>query len=98
MATTSPALTAPAPIEKHYKIKYIQDRLSLSYERVRQLVIHEPGVVILPPTKPQSKRRTRNTYLVPESVVLRILRRCTNPVVAITSALLPTRLPQRVAV
>lgn len=98
MAETTPALAAPAPIEKHYKIRYLEERLSLSYERVRQLVLNEPGVVVLPPTKAQSKRRTRNTYLIPESVVLRILRRCTNPVVAITSALLPTRLQQRVAV
>jgi hypothetical protein len=81
---------SPLPvIEKHFKIRYLQNQLSLSYERVRQLVMHEPGVVVLPPTKPQSKRRTRNTYLVPETVVLRILRRCTNPAVPIT--------PQRVA-
>jgi hypothetical protein len=85
MAETSPALTAH-PIEKHYKIRYIQDRLSLSYEAVRQLVMHEPGVVI-PPNRSQGKRRTRNTYLVPESVLLRLLRRCTNP--AVTPRLVP---------
>ena len=77
--TTSAIAALTAPIEKHYKIKYLCDRLSLSYERVRQLVMNEPGVVVLPPTTPQSKRRTRNTYLIPEGVILRILRRCTNP-------------------
>ena len=44
-----PALT---PIEKHFKIKYVQDRLSMSYERARQLVMFEPGVVVLPSEKP----------------------------------------------
>ncbi len=87
MATTSPAITEHHPIEKHYKIKYLKDRLSMSYERVRQLVMFEPGVVVLAPEKP-SKRRTRNTCLIPESVLLRLLRRCTNPA---------TLLSQRVA-
>lgn len=89
MTTTTPsiaALTAPAlhPIEQHYKIRYIQDRLSMCYESVRQLVMNEPGVVVLSPKKPQSKRRTRNTYLVPESVLLRVMRRFTNPAVPFT--------------
>jgi predicted subunit of tRNA(5-methylaminomethyl-2-thiouridylate) methyltransferase len=83
MAETSPAIAAIHPIEKHYKIRYIQARLGLSYEAVRQLVMHEPGVVILPPSKPSTKRK-RNTYLTPESVLLRILRRCTNPAAPIT--------------
>lgn len=95
MAAT-PTISTPCPIEKHYKIRDLEERLGLSYEAVRQLVMFEPGVVVLAPIKPQSKRRTRNTYLIPESVILRILRRSTNPAVPITSAL-STRQLQRVA-
>ena len=79
------------PIEKHYKIRDLQERLSLSYECVRQLVMNEPGVVVLSSTT-QSKGRSRNTYLIPESVIMRILRRNTNPG---GSVAMPTRLLQR---
>jgi|SRR5271156_6750930 len=78
-------------LEKHYTINDLCDLLSMSFERVRQLVMNEPGVVVLPPNAP-SKRRTRKMYRIPESVVQRILRRSTNPAVSI-----PTRLPRLVA-
>jgi len=81
----------PHTLEKHYTINDLCDLLSMSFERVRQLVMNEPGVVVLPPNGP-SKRRTRKMYRIPESVVQRILRRSTNPAVSI-----PTRLPRLVA-
>lgn len=84
MASTSTA------IEKHYTINDLCDLLSMSFERVRQLVMNEPGVIVLSPNNP-SKRRTRRMYRVPASVLLRILRRSANP------AVFPTRLPQRAA-
>ena len=82
-------------IEKHYTINDLADLLSMSFERVRQLVKDEPGVLVLSPSAP-SKRRTRRMYRIPESVVRRILRRSTNPTVSIASGL-PTRLTQRAA-
>jgi len=88
---------SPLPaIERHYTINDLCERLSMSFERVRQLVMNEPGVIVLSPSGP-TKRRTRKMYRIPESVVVRILRRCANPVVSITSGL-TTHLPQRAAV
>jgi hypothetical protein len=82
----------PAPtIEKHYTINDLCVLLSMSFERVRQLVMNEPGVLVLLPNAP-SRHRTRRMYRIPESVVQRILRRCANPIG------LSTRLPQRVVV
>jgi hypothetical protein len=84
-------MAEPTPaIEKHYTIKDLCNLLSMSFERVRQLVMNEPGVVVLAPATP-NKRRTRKMYRIPESVVHRILRRSANPVMGIT------HLPQRAA-
>jgi hypothetical protein len=65
-------------IEKHYTINELCEPLNMSFERVRQLVRNEPGVLKIEPAKP-SKRRTRVMYRIPESVVQRILRRSSNP-------------------
>jgi hypothetical protein len=62
----------------------------MSFERVRQLVMNEPGVIVLAPNG-QTKKRTRKMYRIPESVVLRILRRSAN-------AVIPIRQLQRAAV
>ena len=65
-------------IEKHYTINELCKPLNMSFERVRQLVRNEPGVLKIEPTTP-AKRRTRVMYRIPESVVQRILRRSSNP-------------------
>ena len=65
-------------IEKHYTINELADLLTMSFERTRQLVMDEPGVLRIPP-KTHRKRRTRTMYRIPESVVQRILRRNANP-------------------
>jgi len=65
-------------IEKHYTINELCEILKMSFERVRQLVRNEPGVLRFAPECP-SKRRTRIMYRVPESVLQRILRRSANP-------------------
>lgn len=67
-----------AVIEKHYTISELCERLKMSFERIRQLVRNEPGVLRIEPATP-AKRRTRLMYRIPESVVQRILRRVTNP-------------------
>jgi hypothetical protein len=64
----------------------------MSFERVRQLVMNEPGVLVVPPSTPKgtaartgtikSSKRTRNSYRIPDSVVQRLLRRYANPVAA----------------
>lgn len=76
---------APTQIEKHYTINDLAELLSMSFERVRQLVMNEPGVLVFaPPTTSNTRRkqsnRTRHMYRIPASVVQRILRRCANPV------------------
>jgi hypothetical protein len=82
------AETSPLPaIEHHYTINDLAKMLSMSFERVRQLVMNEPGVLVFAP-EPSiiSRRRTsdrrRHTYRIPASVVHRILRRCANPLPA----------------
>jgi hypothetical protein len=78
------------PIEKHYTINDLCGLLSISFERARQLVMNEPGVLVIRPTKP-GKKRTRAMYRVPEHVVLRILRRNANPAVPIAASRFPPR-------
>jgi len=65
-------------IEKYYTINELCEILKMSFERVRQLVRNEPGVLRFAPECP-GKRRTRIMYRIPESVVQRILRRSANP-------------------
>lgn len=70
-------------IEIHYTINDLADVLNMSVERVRQLVMHEPGVLVFSPSKPSTgRKRTRNSYRIPARVVQRILRRCANPTAA----------------
>jgi hypothetical protein len=66
-------------IEKHYTINDLSGILNMSFERTRQLVKDEPGVLRFVAGGPTGKRRTRTMYRIPESVVQRILRRCANP-------------------
>jgi hypothetical protein len=66
-------------IEKYYTINEFSDLLKLSFERTRQLVMREPGVLRFVSGGPTVRRRTRATYRIPESVVERILRRSANP-------------------
>ena len=68
-------------IEQHYSIAEFAKVLSVSYERVRQLVMNEPGVLQIPPVSARGKRtkRSKMMYRIPESVVQLILRRCANP-------------------
>jgi hypothetical protein len=68
----------------------MSDLLSMSFERVRQLVMDEPGVLVIPPSTPKTattrttrtSKRTRNSCRIPASVVQRLLRRYANPVAA----------------
>jgi hypothetical protein len=65
-------------LEKHYTINDLTELLSMSFERTRQLVKDEPGVLRFT-RESAGKRRTRTMYRIPESVVERILRRSANP-------------------
>ena len=65
-------------IEKHYTINELAELLTMSFERMRQLVMDEPGVLRIAP-KTQGERRGRTMYRIPESVVQRILPRSANP-------------------
>jgi hypothetical protein len=66
-------------IEKHYSINEISEQLNMSFERTRQLVKDEPGVLRFPPESTSGQRRSRSMYRIPESVMQRILRRSANP-------------------
>jgi len=67
--------------ERYYTVKHLAERLGMSFSRAYLLVKDEPGVLRFPQSgrdgKPRPGRRVM--YRVPESVVLRILRRNTNP-------------------
>jgi MarR-like DNA-binding transcriptional regulator SgrR of sgrS sRNA len=65
-------------IERHYTISELADLLSMSLERVRQLIMDEPGVLRFAPDGKRGKSQ-RTMYRIPESVVQRILRRNANP-------------------
>lgn len=65
-------------IEKHYTINELAKRLTMSFERTRQLVMDEPGVLRIA-AQTHGERRTRTMYRIPESVIERILRRSANP-------------------
>jgi hypothetical protein len=49
-------------IEKHYTINELAERLTMSFERTRQLVMDEPGVLRIAAKTP-GERRTRTMYV-----------------------------------
>jgi hypothetical protein len=65
-------------LERHYTIAELAGILNMSFERTRQLVKDEPGVLRFAP-RPEALGRSRIMYRIPESVVQRILRRSANP-------------------
>lgn len=66
-------------IEKHYTIAELAKLMHMSFERMRQLVMNEPGVIRLTHPTDDGRPARRTMYRVPESVVERILRRNANP-------------------
>lgn len=72
----SPTPIAPL-IERHYTINELSEALQISFERCRQMVKSEPGVLRFGRQSPG--KRSRTLYRIPESVIQRILRRCANP-------------------
>jgi hypothetical protein len=66
-------------VEKQYTINEVSDLLKMSFSTVRLLVKDEPGVLRFQTSKRGAAKRTRTMYRIPESVLERIIRRCTNP-------------------
>ena len=66
-------------IERHFTINELSELLNMSFERTRQLVKDEPGVLRFAPEGKASKPGRRTMYRIPETVVQRILRRSANP-------------------
>lgn len=66
-------------IEKQYTINELCDLLNMSFSTVRLLVKDEPGVLKFQTGKCRGSKRTRTMYRIPESVIQRIIRRCSNP-------------------
>ena len=67
--------------ERYYTIKELAERLGMSFERARLLVKDETGVLRFTSGGGDTAKRAgrRVMYRVPESVVLRILKRSANP-------------------
>ena len=66
-------------VERHYTINELCDLLKMSFSTVRLLVKDEPGVLRFQTVKRCAAKRARTMYRIPESVLQRIIRRCTNP-------------------
>ena len=66
-------------IEKHYTINELSQLLNMSFERTRQLVKDEPGVLRFAAEGKRNRQGRRTMYRIPESVLQRILRRSANP-------------------
>ena len=66
-------------IEKHFTINELSELLNMSFERTRQLVKDEPGVLRFATAEKSAKPGLRTMYRIPESVAQRILRRSANP-------------------
>lgn len=62
-------------IEQHYRFRDLKEKFHLSDRSLRRLFADEPGVVVLPHEICRKKRKYE-TVLIPESVVLRVLNRC----------------------
>jgi hypothetical protein len=60
-------------------INELCDLLKMSFSTVRLLVKDEPGVLRFQTSKSCAAKRVRTMYRIPESVLQRIIRRCTNP-------------------
>ncbi len=66
-------------IEQYLTISDLSSRLGISIERVRQMVMHEPGVLRLAPLTKDGKAPRKVMYRIPESVAERLIRRSSNP-------------------
>jgi hypothetical protein len=66
-------------VEKHYTINELSELLKMSFSTVRLLIKDEPGVLKFQTSKRCASKRARTMYRIPESVLHRIIRRCTNP-------------------
>jgi len=66
-------------IERCLTIKDLANKLSMSLERTRQLVMNEPGVLRFTSEAKGGKVPRKTMYRIPESVAERILRRNANP-------------------
>ena len=73
------AVATPYTVEKYFTIKELLEPLNMSFERLRQLFMYEPDVVVIPPHGARLDRRTKRMYRIPAKVVERVLRRCANP-------------------
>lgn len=74
--TANPSPTSAA-IERHFSPDQIGEMWGLSADSVRRIFSREPGVLVLDLSK---GRRNYRTLRVPESVMQRVHRRMSNPV------------------
>lgn len=79
--------------ERHYKVKELADWWNLSEQTVRDLVRNEEGVLKLSNLGASVGKRTYTTFVVPESVALRVYQRLTQKPL---KTFLPRRNPRRI--
>jgi hypothetical protein len=80
-AANTPGTPVPASgdfAEQHFTVAQIAESWSLSHDVVRKLFEREPGVLVIGDQGSRSKRRY-TTLRIPESVVMRVHRRFSNP-------------------
>jgi hypothetical protein len=77
--------------ERHYKVKELSDWWNLSEQTIRDLVRNEDGVLRLSNLGPSVGKRSYTTFIVPESVALRLYQRLTQKPV---KTFLPKRHPR----
>jgi hypothetical protein len=62
------------PFEKHYRIGDLARLWSVGRETVRQILMHEPGVIKIR----MGRKKAHTTYSVPESIARRVHTRLMN--------------------
>jgi hypothetical protein len=70
-------VTSEQVLEPTYTPNEVSKRLKCSADFVRNIFSDEPGVIILDPGR-KGRRRPYRTMRIPESVLLRVLRRVSN--------------------
>lgn len=66
-----------AATEKYYRVADVAKILGLSSDKVRRMFQNEPGVLVFH-APPKKYKRGYTTLRIPESVLMRVMRRSTN--------------------
>ena len=62
-------------MDQHFTVTQVAERWGLSDDSVRRMFEHEPGVLIIEPSRSRFSRRRYRTLRIPAVVVERVHRR-----------------------